>query len=147
MKKTLRYLVLILICLFALNTTVLASETISPQSSLYIIGSDAEIIPLGNGKISITFWITGTNEMSKIGATSIDLYEDNGQSTTLVKTYRATNLEYSHLMGSNKLSHSSEVTFSGTAGYKYYAKVHLTAKNSSGSDSIVEVAPSVTAKK
>lgn len=147
MKKTLRYVLLIFTCLFALNTTVFASEPVSPQSSLYIIGSDAEIVALGKGKISITFWITGTNEMTKIGATYIDLYEINGQSTTLVKTYRSTNSAYSHLMGFNKLSHSSEVTFNGTVGCKYYAEVHLTAKNSSGSDSIVEIAPSVTAKK
>lgn len=150
MKKCLRWLSLVLICLFTLNTvntTVFASESISPKSSLYIIGSDAEIIPQSNGKLTISFWITGTNVMSEIGATSIDLYEDNGHSTSLIKTYRYTDLGYSHLMGTGKLSHRSEVTYNGTVGYRYYAEVHLTARDSSGSDSIIEIAPLVTAKK
>ena len=147
MKKGLRWFSLILICLLGLSTTVFATECISPRSSLYISGSDAEITTKSNGNLTISFWVSGTDIMSEVGATSIELYEDNGYSSRLVKTYSASDIEYSHLMGANKVVHRSNVTYSGTVGYKYYAEVHLTAKNASGSDSIIEIAPLVTAKK
>ncbi len=147
MKRIARLFPIILICLLLLSMTAFASELISPRSSLYISGSDAEITAKSNGNLTISFWISGNDIMSEIGATSIDLYEDNGNSTRLIKTYLASKPEYSHLMGANKVVHRSDVTYSGTVGYKYYAEVHLIAGNSSGSDSIVEIAPSVTAKK
>lgn len=147
MKRIVRGISITLASLLLLSTTVFASEFSSPRSSLYISGSDAEITAKSNGNLTISFWISGTDIMSEVGATSIDLYEDNGYSTRLIKTYRASSPEYSHLMGANKVVHRSDVDYSGTVGYKYYAKVHLTARNSSGSDSIVEVSPSVTAKR
>lgn len=147
MKKIVRWFSLSLICLLLLSMTAFASECLSPRASLYISGSDAEITAKSNGGLTISFWISGTDIMSEVGATSINLYEDNGNSTRLVKTYRASDPEYSHLMGTNKVVHRSNVTYNGTVGYEYYAEVHLTAGNSSGSDSIVEISPSVTAKK
>lgn len=145
MKRIVRGISITLVGLLFLSTTVFAAEFSSPRASLFISGSDAKIEANSNGNLTISFWISGTDIMSKVGATSIDLYEDNGYSTRLVKTYRSSAPEYSHLMGANKVVHMSDVDYSGTVGYKYYAKVHLTAENSSGSDSIVEVSPSVTA--
>lgn len=140
MKKTLRWISLILVCLLFLTMTGFAQGTLSLLSSSYIKGSSAGITYKSNGDLEIYFWVSGKSVMTEIGATSIGLYEVDGNSATLIKTYRYTDKEYSHLMGANKGVHTSSVTYSGTAGRQYYAKVYLKAGNSSGSDSIVEIA-------
>ena len=140
MKKPLKRLTLILVCLFTLSTTVFASESVSPRASLYISGSSATIATTSDGRHAISFWITGTGMMTTIGAISIDLYEDDGQTMRLIKSYYASNPEYSYILGYNKFSHSAEVPFDATPGCTYVAYVHLKAGNSSGSDMIVHIA-------
>lgn len=140
MKKTLRWVSLILVCLSFLTMTAFAQETIVPLSSSYIKGSSAGITYKNTGDLEIYFWVSGKSVMSEIGATSIELYEVNGDSSSLIKTYRYTDYGYSHLMGANKGVHTASVTYSGTKGQQYYAKVYLTVGNSSGSDSIIEIA-------
>lgn len=148
MKRSLRWVSLFLVCFFALNTTVFASESMSPRSSLYISGTDASIQAGNNGKITIYFSVTGTNMMTQIGATTIYLYENNGNTQKLIKTFRSSNSEYSNMMGQNTSFHGDNVTYyDGIAGYEYYAEVYLKAADNSGSDVIMQPTNTVTAKK
>lgn len=142
MKKILRRLLLIVVCLSFLTADAFAVGTVSPRSSEYIKGTSAEIAYRGNGKIEIGFWVSGTSVMTDIGATLIELYEWNeaGDSIKRVATYRYTDPGYSHMMGYNTGIHSSSVTYNGTAGRQYYARVHLKAGNSSGSDTYIHIA-------
>lgn len=140
MKKTLKRLILVLVCLFTLSTTVFAVEPVSPQASQYISGSSAQIAITSDGRHAISFWITGTGMMTTIGAISIDLYEDDGQTAHLIKSYYYTDPDYSYIMGHNKVIHSAEVPFDATPGCTYYAYVHLKAGNSSGNHAIVQIA-------
>ena len=48
-------------------------------------------------------------------------------------------------MGKNEGVHAEEVTYDGTIGYKYYAKVHLKACDQYGGDSVTTISPTVTA--
>lgn len=144
MKKLSKVLATMLACIFLLNATALAA---APRSSAYIFYTYANMTAESNGKLKISFSVTGMDVMSKIGASTIKLYENNGKSTTLVKTYRSTDTEYSNMMGSNSLIYANYVTYSGTIGYKYYAEVSFTAGNSSGSDTFTSSTPTVTAKR
>ena len=85
----------------------------------------------GNGKINIEFRVVGTGTMTKLGASTIDIYKSNG---TFVKTISYTASGNGYMMGYNTAFHSGSVPYSGVAGQKYYAVVNFYAKNSSGSD-------------
>lgn len=145
MKKCLKGLSIALVCLFCLNTTVFASDIFSPRSSTYIVGTNAYITPESNGLLVITFSISTYGKMPEIGATSIEIYEDDGQTVKRVATYNYTNPEYSFIMGSNEGIHAKDVTYNGTIGYKYYAKVYFKASDSFGGDAVTEITSVVTA--
>ena len=84
--------------------------------------------------------------MSELGATTIYLYEDDGNSTRLAKTYRSTDPNYPNMMAQNTFYHGSNVIYDGIAGYKYYASVHFKAGDSTGSDTTVGQTYVVTAQ-
>lgn len=147
MKRFLKYISFVLACTFLFSTTVFASSSIVPQASSYIMGTSADIIPESNGHLVITFTISTYGKMDEIGATSIELYENTGSSTSCVATYSSTNRDYSYIMGKGEGIHAEEVTYDGTVGYKYYAKVYLKACDQYGGDSVVEISPTVTARK
>lgn len=139
MKKVLRRLLLIVLCLLFVTVPSFAA---SPRSSEYIMGTSADITYKNNGNILISFSISGTSVMTDIGATLIELYEWNeaGDSIKRVATYRYTDPGYSHMMGHNDGIYTSYVTYNGTVGRQYYARVHLKAGNSSGSDTYIHIA-------
>lgn len=147
MKKFSKVIAAMLACIFLLSTTAFAAETHNARSSAYIFNTYAEMTAGRSGKLTISFSVTGMDVMSQLGASTIKLYEDNGTSVELVKTYRYTDLGYSAMMGYNKIQHSGTVSYSGTIGYKYYAEVYLTAKDSTGSDTVTELTSTVTAKR
>lgn len=146
MKKTLKNTAVVLACLLLLSTSALAAENIKPLSSSYIYGTFSDIIPENNGKLLITFHLNSPAPMTTLGASSIDIYENNGRTTKLVDTVYATDPGYEHMMGDGTY-HASNITFDGTVGYRYYVKVHFTAKDSSGGDTVISTSPTVTAKK
>lgn len=148
MKRISQRILIILVSFFALSTTVFASDFISPRASLYISGTDASIQAGSNGKITIYFSVTGTDIMTQIGASTIYLYEDNGSTQKVVKTFRSSNSEYSNMMSQNTSFYGDNVTYyDGVAGYKYHAEVYLKAANGIGSDTVIEPTNTVTARK
>lgn len=146
MKKTFNILLLLVAALFLLSTTASAVEEISPQSSDYIFGTYANITAGSNGDLIISFGVTGTAGMTELGASSIDIYENNGRTTTWIHTIYPTDPGCENMLGSGTY-HRSDVTYTGTIGYKYYARVHLSASNSNGGDTITKTTPTVTATK
>lgn len=139
MKKALRQLLLIVLCL---SFVTVPSFAASARSSEYIKGTSAVIKYKSGGKIEVSFMVSGTDVMTELGATLIELYEwnDDGISAKRVATYRYTDPGYSHMMGHNNGVHGSSVIYNGTAGRKYFANVYLKAGNSSGSDTYIEYA-------
>lgn len=147
MKKFFKVIAAMLACIFLLSTTAFAAETRNARSSAYIFNTYAEMTAGRSGKLTISFSVAGMDVMSQIGASTIKIYEDDGKSTSLVATYRYTDTGYSNMMGYNKIQYSGTVSYTGTIGYKYYAEVYLTAKDSTGSDTITEPTSTVTAKR
>jgi hypothetical protein len=79
--------------------------------------------------------------MTTIGATSIKIYKYGG--TSPVYTFNSSS--YSSMLGSNRISYGSSVSYSGTSGTKYYAVVTFYAKNSNGSSTETYTTGYVTA--
>ena len=147
MKKFFRGLAFCLVCLFLLNTSAFAMEQSSQRASKYIMGTNATITTGSGGSLTISFSISSPGIMTKIGATTVYLYEDNGNSTKLVAPYRSSDKDYAYFMTENSGYHGANVTYTGTVGYKYYAKIYLTAGDSTGSDTVIHTTSTVTAKK
>lgn len=137
-KKVFRALAFILIIACFFSTFSFAAE---PRASSYIISKSASITAQGGGTIKITFTITATGTMTKLGAQTIDLYDSDGY----VCTFRYTNSNYSNMMGYNDFYHNSYVTYNGVSGETYYAIVSFYAGNSSGGDTRTYTTYSCTA--
>jgi hypothetical protein len=101
------------------------------RASDYISRCSASVTAAGSGKIKVTFTVNGTGIMTSIGATKVEIKNSAG---TTIQTYNYTNSGYSSMMGSNRSTYTSSVTYSGVFGATYYAIVYFKAANSSGSD-------------
>ena len=147
MKNAFKRLSLIFLSVFLLSTTTFASENAIGRSSSYIMGASASIKAGSNGTIIISFRISSYSPMSQIGATTIEVYEDNGYTTECVATYSSSEDAYKDMVATGKPIHSGSITHNGTVGYNYYAKVYLIAYDNAGGDTVVETSATVTAKK
>lgn len=108
--------------------------TAEPYASSYLAVYSAYVYSPGGGKVQVWFDVTGTTKMDKIGATTIVLKESSdNKSWTTVKTFRYTS--YPSMMGSNNVTHTSSVSYSGVAGRYYKATVTVYAAKDGGSDS------------
>lgn len=145
--KILRYFSVILTCCILLQTTSLAAETIKPQASDYIFGTHVNIAANSNGALTISFSISCLDEMTEVGAATIYLYEDNGNTEKCVKTYRCTDRDYEYILGKNTDYYGSNVSYNGIIGCDYYATVYLKAENKTGSDTVIATTRTVTARR
>ena len=99
------------------------------ESNKYISAYGASITNPSGNVVRINFNVTGTNYMSSLGASTIELYE-NG---SLVKTFSRYNPAYtSSMVTTNALYFYSHVTYSGSSGCTYYAIVNVFASDGSG---------------
>lgn len=141
-KRILRSISVILVIVFLVSTPVNAMAA-EARASAWLSGYGASIVAAGNGKIKIEFTVVGTGTMTKLGASTIDIYKSNG---TFVKTISYTASGNGYMMGYNTAYHSGSVPYSGTAGQNYYAIVTFFAKDSSGSDNRSYKTSTTTAK-
>lgn len=137
-NKVIRTVSFIILLTMILSTVAFAGTT----SSAYIASTSAYITKSGSN-INVYFLITGKNIMDEIGATYIYLYEKNGNTWSLVKTFDSTDANYSSAMLSTNTSiKSSHVTYtSGNSSKYYYAVVHFYAERNGGSDTYIQDTP------
>lgn len=122
-----------LFALVMVFTFLSTSASASVYSSAYLNCYRAGITPEENGAMVITVDVTGVGYMTEIGAKTIYLYEStNGTDFTRVKIYRSS--AYPQMMGSGTNFYEDVVTYQGTPGYYYYARVYVYAANENGSD-------------
>lgn len=125
-----RFFALTLVIMAILNVGALAAYVPpdSPDASAYIANYSARVINGGNGNLKVSFDVTGTATMARLGASSISIYKSNG---TYVTTIYWLDSGRSGMMGSNTSYHGDTETNHVGAG-SYYAVVSFYAKNSSG---------------
>lgn len=140
-KKVLKALSIILVFAFLFNMPLYAvAET---KASARFSGYAASVVAAGNGKLKIEFTVIGTNTMTKLGASVIDLYKSDGTHVTTI-SYATKGNEY--MMGYSTAYHSGSVPYSGVSGQRYYAVVKFLAKNNSGIETRTYTTTITTAK-
>ena len=100
----------------------------SPDASAYFADYSARVINAGNGNLKVSFDVTGTATMVKLGAAQISIYRSTG---TYVTTIYWLDSGRGGMMGSYTAYHGDMETIHVGAG-SYYAVVSFYAKNSSG---------------
>ena len=126
MLKKIISLIFALTLIAMLTTTAVAMET---RASKLIISHSCVASADTDGKINVTFSITGKRIMSRIGAQSMSFYIKNGTSWKLVESYTE---YYFGMSAMNKVTYDNTITYQGTAGEEYKVVVTLFAKDSDG---------------
>lgn len=119
-------LILAIVLTTLLATTVAAAET---RASTLIFSHSCVASADTDGKINVTFSITGKRIMSRIGAQSMSFYIKNGTSWKLVESYTE---YYFGMSAMNKVTYDNTITYQGTAGADYKVVVTLFVKDSDG---------------
>lgn len=136
-KRCLRILVLVIAMALILSMVAFAAMT----ESDYIAATSAWITRSGN-TVEVNFSIVGTGMMDKIGVKYVYLYEKNGNSWDLVKTFAYTNSQYaSTMMDSSSSGHAGYLAYSGSASKNYFADCRFYAEKNGGSDTIQQDTP------
>jgi hypothetical protein len=135
--KNLRIIALIIILTMLLSTVAFATI----NASAYIAATSAWITRDGN-TVKVNFYIVGTDTMDQIGVKYVYLYEKNGNTWSLVKTFAYTNSQYSATMMASSISaHAGYLSYSGSASKDYFASCRFYAEKDGGSDTIPQDTP------
>lgn len=135
--KYLRILMLFLALVMILSMAALAAVT----ESDYIAATSAWITRDSN-TVKVNFYIVGTGTMDKIGVKNIYLYEKNGNTWSLVKTFDYTDSVYAaDMMNTNSTAKAAYLSYSGSATKSYYAICRFYAEKNGGSDTIQQNTP------
>lgn len=126
MLKKIISLIFALTLIAMLTTTAVAMET---RASKLIISHSCVASADTDGKINVTFSITGKRIMSRIGAQSMSFYIKNGTSWKLVESYTE---YYVGMSAMNEVTYDNTITYQGTAGADYKVVVTLFVKDSDG---------------
>lgn len=121
-------LLLSITMLLSIGATAAYTPPDSPDASAYIANYAARVINGGNGVLKVSFDVTGTATMSRIGASSIDIYKSNG---TYVTTLIWTDSGRGGMMANNTFYNGDTESVYVGAG-SYYAVMCFYAKNYSG---------------
>jgi len=121
-------LMLSLVMLMSISATAAYIPPDSPDASAYIADYAAGIINGGNGILKVSFDVTGTATMARIGASTITIYKSNG---TYVTTLTWMDSGRSGMMASNTIYNGDTESVYVGAG-SYYAVIVFYAKNYSG---------------
>ena len=122
-----------LICLVSTMLILQCSVIASARSSDYLDAYGVYLTPQSGGKIVFTADVNALRTMTKVGVTSLYLYESkNGEDFYFIKSYHYE--DYPIMMGSGLYYYKDIITYNGTPGYKYYANAFCYAGDSTGYD-------------
>ena len=128
MRKFYRVLALVLILSFVIGSASAASRA---SDVIAVYGTNISVT--SSGDLYVRFNITGSDIMSVIGATCIEIEKKVSGSWRVVETY--TYATHPNLRTTNALYHVSSITYSPMlSGYDYRAHVTFYASNGTSSD-------------
>ena len=132
MKRFLRIVSAILAMAALMAVPAQAAETVTPRGSSYFGAACTYLWHVSGTTFEVWFDVTGVRGMDEIGASSIAIQRStDGQSWTTVKTFSKSS--YPSMVDKNTGCHASYVTYTGSTGYYYRARVTIYAKDSNGS--------------
>lgn len=142
MKHFSRILSLLLAVVMVLAVHAAAAENENARASSFFMSSDVYLYQTSSTKFQAWFEVTALTGMDKLGASEIKIQESSdGVNWTTVKTCTMAN--YSNLICENTGTHGSYVSYTGTIGKYYRAKITLYAENSTGAGEWIRYTSSI----
>lgn len=136
-----------LVCLLLILSTVLgvsasAVEEVQPWGSNYFGSRLGYLVKTTTPQFQIWFDVTAMSTMQELGASEILVQRssDNSNWTDMMTFYKSA---YKQMTTTNDYEYQNYVTYTGTSGYYYRAKIWFYAKNSNGSASYSYVTDSI----
>lgn len=123
MKKHMKKLTMFLLAaLMVLGSIMPAASAAQTKASTYFKSPTIGISAQGSGKVKVSFTIRANQTMDTLGASYITIWEKQSSGAyKQVKIFTRAD----GIMSSNTASASGSVTYSGTAGTKYYAIINF----------------------
>lgn len=131
-KRILSGFLALLMLSSSLCTVAAAVPARVPQSSLYLDGYGVGVTAKGNGRMSVSYVVFGTDVMDKLGAQTILVEEWDGTEWVKTGTYSVT--KNPSFYASDVSEHAGNVYFYGVPGIDYRATLTAYAALGSGSD-------------
>jgi len=114
-----------------LVTLPVAAEDVESRASSFFMSSNVYLYKTSSIQFQAWFTVVAVDGMDELGASTIKIQRSSdGTSWTTMKTYTKAN--YPELICEDTSAHGACVTYAGTPGYYYRAKITLYAKDSSG---------------
>lgn len=121
------------VCLLLILSTALAvpTEAITPKGSDYFGSKLAYLYKVSSTTFEVWIEVSAVRGMDELGASSITVQRSpDDENWTDMVTY--TKELYPNLIGENTGWHDAHVTYTGSPGYYYRAKVWFYAKKDNG---------------
>lgn len=129
MKRKIQFASLLLVVVMLLSFPVYA-EGQSRASNFFVVTS-TYIEKVSGTTFEVWFDVTAKSLMDELGTSTIKVQRSSdGTNWTTMKTFSKSN--YSQMIDEDTVWHGDCVTYTGTTGYYYRAKVTFYAKNDSG---------------
>ena len=145
MKRTFAYFITLIIALASLlpATAFAANQEFVPYASTYFSSYNAEVIPEGDGDISIEYTVQAKTKMLELGASKVVIQEKSGSTWDDVKTYSKSTTP--SLIAENRTIFTKTLSYSGDSNKEYRAIITFYAKNSAGTSTRTYTTDSITA--
>lgn len=131
MKRFIQFICLLLILSTVLTMPAAAAERMTPRGSDYFGSLLAYLYKTSSTTFQVWIEVSAIKGMDELGASSITVQRSpDDENWTDMVTY--TKALYPNLIGENTGWHDAHVTYTGSPGYYYRAKVWFYAKKGNG---------------
>lgn len=131
MKRSFRFVSLLLVAVMVMAVPVFAKESAVPYASRYIMSTCIYLDQTSSTQFNVWHEVIALGIMDEVGACEIKIQQSaDGQNWTTVRTF--TPAEEPSMIEEDALAHAGHVSYTGMVGYYYRAFIILYAKNSSG---------------
>ena len=131
MKRIVKIVSVVLAMAVLLAVPAQAAEVVAPRGSSYFMSVCTYLWHVSGTTFEAWFDVTAVRGMDEIGASSIAIQRStDNQNWTTVKTFTKAN--YPSMIDEDTCQHASYVTYTGSTGYYYRARVTIYAKDGSG---------------
>lgn len=131
MKRFTQFVCMLLVVCTILGINVSAAENPVARESNYFSSRLGYLVKTSTNKFQIWFDVTAAGTMQELGVSEITVQRSSDDSnwSDMTTFYKSA---YTQMTTKNAYEYQNYVTYTGTSGYYYRAKIWFYAKNSTG---------------
>ena len=136
MRNFLRSISLVVVVVMLIAVPAYAAENPAPWGNSYIMSTCVYLYQISSTQFDVWFEIIARGIMDEVGAYEIKIQRStDGENWTSVKVFTGT--VSNGMLDEDTHAHAGYVSYTGTRGYYYRARIVLYAENSSGHGEVI----------